>query len=139
MGRIVQQPGSEYDILVEDGDSLHVPPKLETVKVVGSVYYPISMRYSRGLDLRDYINRAGGPTDQGDISKAYVVYANGSVDRVRRGLVLRHTPEIEPGAFIVVPPKPVEERMSPQERALLISSIVSMASVVSTAIYQLTR
>ncbi len=139
LDRITAQPGSEFDLLVEDGDSLHVPPELETVAVKGSVYYPVSIRFARGLDLEDYINNAGGPTDNGDVSKAYVVYPNGSVDRVRRSVLFRHTPDIEPGAIIVVPPKPQEEKMSPQERALIISSIVTVASVVSTAIYQLTR
>lgn len=139
LDRILQSPGSEYDLLVEDGDSIHVPLRLETVKISGAVHYPVSVRYSRGLSFQDYINSAGGPTDQADLKKAYIVSAAGSVDRLNDRWILNRSPKIEPGAEIVVPTKPDEEKMTIQERTLVLSSIVSLAAVVSTTIFQLTR
>lgn len=137
LDRIMTEPLSNYDLLVEDGDSIHVPLRLETVKVSGAVYFPVNVRYIDGLDLMDYVGRAGGATDQADLKKAYVVYANGSVDRINKGLFLTHYPRMEPGAEIVVPVKPEEQKMSAQERTLIWSSIVSVAAVVSTTIFQI--
>lgn len=136
---IMNNPGSAVDLLVEPGDSIHVPQRLETVNVRGAVYHPANIRYQRGMDLMDYIDQAGGTTDQADLRRTYVVYANGSVDKINRTLFWRSYPNMEPGAAIVVPTRPEEEGMTVQERTMIWSSIVSVAAVVSTAIVQLTR
>lgn len=136
---IMEHPNTEVDLLVEAGDSIHVPLRLETVSVMGAVYYPANIRYKEGVDLMEYISQAGGTTDQADLNRTYVVYANGSVDKVSKTIFGNRYPRIEPGAAIIVPTEPENEGLTVQERTLIFSSIVSVAAVVSTAIVQLAR
>ncbi|MGH7879049.1 MAG: SLBB domain-containing protein, partial [Candidatus Binataceae bacterium] len=49
------------------------------VQVLGEVYNPNAIVYQPGLTVADYLNRAGGPTDEGDSDHIYVVQANGDV------------------------------------------------------------
>jgi protein involved in polysaccharide export with SLBB domain len=137
--QILARPGSEYDLLVQAGDSIYVPRLLQTVQVSGAVYRPSLARFVQGLSLRDYINGAGGPTDQADLDRAYVIYANGSVDRVRNGFLGDHYPRIEPGAEIVIPSKPENQGMTTQERTMMYYTMASIAAVLTTAIIQIVQ
>ncbi|MFW6157206.1 MAG: SLBB domain-containing protein [Balneolaceae bacterium] len=131
---ILRNPASEYDLFVEEGDSLHIPKELQTVVVRGAVFYPTSTRFDERKSFKDYIAAAGGHTKFARQNRAYIRYANGDVDRIRNFLFFKNRPEVKPGATIVVPEKPEERRMTPQERVGLYSSIVSTAAVVVTAI-----
>jgi protein involved in polysaccharide export with SLBB domain len=134
---ILAEPGSMDDLLILNGDSIYIPPRLQTVRVSGAVFQPTLVRYVPGLTLKDYISRAGGTTNVADYKRAYVIYPNGSADRLRdRFLFFDHYPRIEPGAEIVVPTRPEGMRMSAQERILIASSIVSLAAVIATTISQ---
>jgi polysaccharide biosynthesis/export protein len=72
-------PGSEGDIILEDGDVLMVPGPMQSVTVIGEVQSPTSILWERGLSRDDYINLSGGMTRRADASRVYVVRANGQV------------------------------------------------------------
>jgi len=139
LDRILNNPNSEYDLILREGDVLEIPKELQTVRVAGEVLFPISVRYERNLNVKDYIRAAGGASEMGRPKDAYVVYANGTVDRANRFLFFRNYPNVSPGATIYVPEKEVEPSLSPQERIGILSAIVSMAAIVSNTIFQLTR
>ncbi len=103
LDRIAANPGSEYDLIIKDGDVLSVPEILETISVRGGVLYPVSIRYEQGLGFREYINRAGGYSSKAIRKQAYVLQANGRVQRVKSFLFFKHYPKPEPGAEIIVP------------------------------------
>lgn len=136
---ILEEPGSKYDLLLEQGDSLHIPKELQTVRVEGAVLFPISSRYERSRNFRDYISSAGGFSDLALEKKTYIVYANGEVDRTKSFLLFRNYPKVRPGARIVVPTKADRRELSPQERVSILSAIISMSAIVATTINQLTR
>jgi len=129
LDRIVQQPDSKYDLLMEDGDVLTVPRRLTTVSVMGQVLNANRVRYERGRPLAYYIEQAGGFTAAAHKKKVFVQYANGAIAATRSG-ILRHYPKIEPGAEIIVPEKPAREKVSPQVLVGVMSAIVSMSAVV---------
>ncbi len=137
--KIVNAPGSKFDLYLQEGDSLVVPKQLQTVLVKGGVFYPTSVRYEEGRSYKDYITSAGGFNELAKKNQAYIVYANGDVDRTKTFLFLKDYPEVRPGATIVVPEKTPGQRMSPQERVSLLSAIVSTAALISTTIIQITR
>lgn len=137
--RVLNNPGSPYDLLLEKGDSLYIPKELQTVVVKGGVFYPTTVRFEKGRSYRDYITSAGGFTNLAQKKNAYVVYANGDVDRTKKFLFFRNYPEVRPGATIVVPKKEQARKLTPQERVSLLSAIVSTAAVLTSTILSISR
>ncbi|MFQ5586413.1 MAG: SLBB domain-containing protein [Thermodesulfobacteriota bacterium] len=111
--------GSEYDIVLEDGDTLTIPMKNSVVNVIGMVMSPGSYIYSEGLDYKKYIKMAGGFLRFADEDNVFIIKANGSVRKLSRGFFHWNTTrsrwevsafaeeieEIEPGDTIVAPEK----------------------------------
>ena len=136
---IMRNPGGKQDLKLQPGDILEVPTELQTVRVEGEVLFPVQVRYDDGLSLREAVSKAGGFTDQALKRRAYVVYANGEVDRTKRFLFFKNDPPIEPGATVVIPAKEEEAELSAQERIAIYSTIVSMAAIVTNTIFQIRR
>ncbi len=86
-GRVVVQllpvekmMGSSWDIELEDGDALSVPPRPQTVSVVGQVYNPTSILWDPGhSNVEHYLAKTGGPTKDAAKGEIYVVLADGTV------------------------------------------------------------
>jgi len=94
------------DIALEDGDSLHVPPRPSTVSVFGSVFNESSFLYGPDNSVSDYISLAGGPRKEADKDSIYVIRADGSVASNRNSGFLTaslDSTRIMPGDAIVVP------------------------------------
>ncbi|MFC3416602.1 SLBB domain-containing protein [Algoriphagus hitonicola] len=102
---ILKNPGSENDLLLEEGDILSVPKLLQTIRMRGDVVYPTTLRHESGRSLKHYINRAGGFERRANRKQTYVVYANGAVKRTTGFLGIRNYPPVEPGAEVIVPTK----------------------------------
>ena len=133
--KILQNPGSKYDLILQDGDILSVPRELQTVRLRGEFLYPITVRYDKGLTFRDYVSKAGGFSEDARKKKSYILYANGSVDRTRKFLFWNNYPRVEAGAEIIVPKRPDRQPMSAQAWIALSTSIATLALVIQ----QLTR
>jgi protein involved in polysaccharide export with SLBB domain len=103
--KILANPGSEEDLVLEEGDILNVPKLLQTVRMRGDVVYPTTLRHEQGRSLRFYINGAGGFDRRANRKQTYVVYANGAVKRTKGFLGVRSYPVVEPGAEVIVPSK----------------------------------
>lgn len=98
-----------HDVILQSGDSIHVPSVPHTVLVSGEVNNPGLLSFIAGDDVKDYINRAGGLTDSA--SYAVVTQPTGDAKRVNFGW-FRSNPEVADGASVVVyrtPPSPPEE------------------------------
>jgi polysaccharide export outer membrane protein len=109
--------GSEFDIELEEGDSLFIPPENRFVNVVGSVFAPGSFIYHLEFDYKDYISQAAGFSKYADTSNVYVLKVDGTANKVSRGFIGwnpfksrwevsafgEEVKEIEPGDTIVVP------------------------------------
>ena len=111
--------GSEYDIELEDGDNLYIPPRPSAVSVSGAVMSQGSYLFSEKLNFEDYIGMAGGYARYADIDNTYILKVDGSARRVSKGFMNYNNnksrweltafgeeiKEIEPGDIIVVPEK----------------------------------
>ena len=71
--------GSKYDLELEDGDTLTIPPMPWIVNVLGSVYNPTSIVYTRGKRADFYLSKVGGPTRDAEEGEMYIVKADGTV------------------------------------------------------------
>lgn len=130
--KILQDPGSKYDLILLPGDTLEVPKELQTVQMNGALLYPSSTRYDRSKGFKQYISEAGGFTKQADKGRAYVIYANGSVDRTGSFLLFKDYPKVKPGAEIIVPQK--QGGLSAQAWVGIGSTLASIALTIVTVI-----
>jgi protein involved in polysaccharide export with SLBB domain len=86
VGRIVlnpnslaELPSSTSDIALEDHDEIIIPKRPSSVNVMGEVYGATAVAYNPALTITDYIDRAGGLTQDADTDQIFVVKANGAV------------------------------------------------------------
>lgn len=91
-------------LVIMPGDSIVVPRENLFVEVVGAVNTPQLLQYVRPR-FKYYINAAGGVTQSGNLKGAYIQYADGKNRPVRRFLIFRNYPGVEPGSRITVPTK----------------------------------
>jgi protein involved in polysaccharide export with SLBB domain len=103
--KILQNPGSIEDLILNDGDEIMIPKRLQTIRIEGEVLYPTTVKYLPTLSFIDYVSRSGGFTKKSSPGKAFIIYPNGSVDRTRKFLFVKIYPKVEPGSEIIVPPK----------------------------------
>lgn len=126
----LRSPGSDDDLVLREGDILYVPEYVSTVKISGAVMYPNTVTYKEGENLKYYINQAGGFGNNAKKRKAFVVYMNGTVSRLRTG----NSKAIEPGCEIIVPSKEKRNKMSPAEILSIGTSTASLATMIATLV-----
>ena len=134
LDRILQSPGSKFDVILREGDILSIPRQLQTVRLRGELLYPITTRHDKTYSFKDYISQAGGFSSRARKSKAYVVYASGSAERTRSFLWFKNYPKIEPGAEIFVPQRRERRRLTAGEIAGIATSFVSLAILLDNFI-----
>ncbi|MGZ6276686.1 MAG: SLBB domain-containing protein, partial [Syntrophales bacterium] len=133
--------GSQYDIALEDGDSLYIPPRPSVVNVTGAVMSPGSFLYSERLDVGEFISMAGGYSRYADINSTYILKVDGSARRVTKGFFDWNTDksrweriaDVEPGDTIVVPEK-IERIAWLREIRDITQILMQMAVVTAVAI-----
>lgn len=128
--KAISNPGSDFDLVLREGDVLFIPEYINTVKISGAVMYPNTVLYKRGESLRYYINQAGGYGNLAKKKKAYVLYMNGTVSRLKS----RDKKAIEPGCEIIVPSKEEKKRMSTAEILGMGSTTASIAAMIATMV-----
>lgn len=127
LDKAIENPGSDDDLVLREGDRLVVPPYNGTVKVNGEVMYPNSVAYVQGKKAKYYINQAGGFTESAKKRQAYIMYMNGTIAKVNDGA------RPMPGCEIVVPTKSIT-KLSTTERLAVGTSIASIAAMIATVI-----
>lgn len=132
LDKIIANPGSKYDLLLLDGDSIKVPQKLETVSVKGQVLYPVKIRFDKQNDLSYYINAAGGFSKRAAKKRTYIIYANGSVKSTTRFFLFNNYPSVKAGSQIFVPDKGEKPPISAAELVGLTSGLASIAVLIFT-------
>lgn len=111
---------SNYDIALEGGDIIDVPPRPNVVNVLGRVFNPTSFVYLPDHALvEDYLARSGGLTRDADSSELYILRSDGTVfSRQQSSFGIKWSDEakrwsfggfmstmLEPGDTLVVPQK----------------------------------
>ena len=121
----IDNPGSDADLILRDGDVIVVPEYNGTVRVMGSVLYPNSITYKEGKNLKYYAKSSGGFDNQARKGKSFVIHMNGMVESGMSAKVL-------PGSIIIVPARNIKEPVNWTEIAGVISnSVTSVAMIIS--------
>ena len=92
--------GSDYDIQMEEDDSITIPSRASVVNVAGAVMAQGSYVYS-SHSYKNYISMAGGYADYSKPGKTFILKADGSALKAKKWLFF--STKIEPGDTVVVP------------------------------------
>lgn len=126
------------NILLEPGDSLHVPQYDGTVEVTGAVLLEARVLYEAGRSLQDYIERAGGYAENADRDRVVVTYPNGERRTRSRYLAFEREPDVQPGSNIFVPSDPIAEQDAVDWDSVLSRSL-GVISTLATLLLALDR
>ncbi|MEO7363522.1 MAG: SLBB domain-containing protein [Gemmatimonadaceae bacterium] len=134
LGYALRNRGVNDDLVLENGDSLDVPSRRQTVEVRGEVNAPTALAHARGKSLGFYIGAAGGSSAKGNARRAYVVQPNGKVESRHHLLgFITLDPTPRPGATVVVPAEdPNKPRINVAAAIGLVAQLlVSVAAIVA--------
>jgi len=120
--------GKPSDVELAGGDSLHVPSNPNSVHVLGNVYNPTTSLYEPWRNVRYYLDKVGGPTNEGDEDEMYLVKADGTVFSKNQASSLLFyngflSSPVESGDTIIVPQK--------MERTAWLRDIKDITTIIS--------
>lgn len=95
---VVATQGKVADILLQQGDTISIPRRSDSVLLSGEVFVTQAILYRDSLRARDYVALAGGFTDQAEKRRIVVIHSNGEVTASKN-------PVVRPGDEIIVMPK----------------------------------
>ena len=120
----------EKDLLLESGDRIFIPERSSTITVSGQVLSPTSFSFDPTFKVRDYINLAGGFSEDADKNRTLVIYPNGIASRVR---TWPNSPDLAPGTTLVIPrdPNPFDWLVFSQVLFPIISNFATSAAAIA--------
>ena len=99
--------GSTKDIILEDGDTLHIPKIQQSISVIGEVFVPSSHSYASDLSIDNYISLSGGVSPYADADNIYLIKSDGSmispIQLSSNRFFRSNSKDLQPGDSIVVP------------------------------------
>ena len=128
--KILANPHSAIDPVLQDGDVIVIPQYMTTVSVSGSVRKPNSVVYDPKMKLKDYISEAGGYAERARKSGTFILYPNGHIKELGRNASAK---DIMGGSKIVVPQKG-RSQWNLGTTLSTITTSVSMLAVIASLI-----
>jgi polysaccharide export outer membrane protein len=132
----LDDPSDQANILLQPGDSLHIPEYSPTVVVTGAVNSPVTVLYREGESFDYYLAGAGGYRSDADKGKISVRYANGLAQTRSKFLFWSSYPEPGPGSFVTVPTKDPDDRF---DTFGLVTGLVGILGSLTTVILVLAQ
>ena len=120
----------EKDLFLEPGDKIFIPERSSTITVSGQVLSPTSFSFDPTLKVNNYIDLAGGYSEEADKNRTLVIYPNGMASRVRNW---PNSPDLAPGTTLVVPrdPNPFDWLVFSQVLFPIISNFATSAAAIA--------
>lgn len=135
-GQVVLAQSMDRDeLLLENGDILKVPLKDNLVLISGEVLFPNALAFDKKLSFDDYVQKAGGYTQNADTARIVVAHRDGSFtqNEVDTGFFGKGTSKVKvnPGDEVLVLPKiDVKSRQIFKDMTQIIYQIAVSAKVV---------
>ncbi len=126
LDKALANPGSDYDLVLREGDKIIVPEYNNTVSVSGNVLYPNTIAYKKGKNAKYYINQAGGFGNRARKSATYIVHMNGTVNQMGKG------DKPTPGCQIIVPTKQKTDPAKVSQWLGIGSTTAAIATTIAT-------
>ncbi|MGD2047703.1 MAG: SLBB domain-containing protein [Gemmatimonadota bacterium] len=127
---------SSDNIILQPGDSLHIPQYSPTVTIRGAVNSPVTAQYREGEDLGYYIAAAGGYRSDADEGRVSVRYANGQARTRSKFLFWSNYPNPGPGSEVNVP---VQDPDAGIDWGAVVPPTISALGTITALIIAVTR
>lgn len=127
-GQLVIVENAWQDIILQQGDVIHIPEQSSVITVNGQVRTQGAMSFNPDYTVGDYVARAGGFTDNADDVQILVMHQNGESQVVNTAYY------VQQGDEIMVLPKVKTRRV---EIARGISQIIYQMAVAASVIIRL--
>ncbi len=108
--RALRDTGSRFNLVLQPGDSIHIPEYVPSVKLTGAVNSPGSVLWREGAGLSYYLSAAGGFAPHADKGSVSVRFANGEVRTRHQTLFGSSDPRPGPGSEVFVPSEDPNQR-----------------------------
>jgi len=120
----------EKDLTLEAGDRIFIPDRPSTITVSGQVLSPTSFTFNPSYNVKNYIDQAGGYSEEADKNRTLVIYPNGMTSRVRNW---PNSPDLAPGSTLIVPrdPNPFDWLVFSQVLFPIISNFATSAAAIA--------
>ena len=131
---VLRDASSRDNLLLVDGDSIHLPQYSGIVEVKGAVNAPRGVAWVPGKSLDYYIRAAGGTTRLSDVAHSYVTQPDGSVESVHeRRFLPDGVPKPRPGSVVTVTARdPTDKGPDTTARLAVLAQIVgSLVAIVA--------
>lgn len=129
---ILENPRSDLNFEVLDGDQIIIATKPNVVSIIGEVNAPGLYTYLRGANARQYIKMAGGYTPDANKGQVWVEFPDGKSAKLQRFLP---APKVEDGSTISVgrekETEPIDKTELAKEIASILASLVTTLFVIS--------
>lgn len=129
-------PYSRDNILLNEGDSIHIALFDDVVYVKGEVLAPSAVLFKSGQNVDYYIRQAGGLTQDADEDRIIAFLPSGK--KWEPGWFFIADPELPPGSSITVPKRvEKEDKTLPLVRDLV--TIIASLAAITVATVQITK
>ncbi len=134
--RALDNPYSRDNIVLNEGDSIHVAFSDDVVYVSGEVFTPTAVLYKKGEGVDYYIRQAGGLKQEADQDRIVAFLPGGK--KWEPGWFFVADPELPPGSSVIVPKKiEKEDKTLPVIRDM--ATILASLAAITVAIVQVTK
>lgn len=127
-GRVVITENSWQDVILQQGDIIHIPEQTSIISVNGQIRNQGALTYNENMTVGDYIAKSGGFLDNADEREILLVHQNGESE------VVSTAAYVQKGDEIMVLPKVKTRRV---EIARGISQILYQMAVAASVIINL--
>ena len=121
-------PGGPADVILRENDRLEIPVQSNVVRVFGAVMYPTAVNWNEKMTVADYIDAAGGYSQNARRAKKYLVSMGGRAKKVRSSM------RVEPGSEIFVPDKEKKNEKNDYTGLIAISSAAASLGTLGVAV-----
>jgi protein involved in polysaccharide export with SLBB domain len=120
----IENPGSKFDLVLQEGDVVFIPESNPVVAVKGAVQNQLKIYYDKDHPkLGYYISQAGGFSERPWRKRIYVTRANGKSEKTHNFGFFHFYPKVKPGSVINVPVRPEGKGLSSSITQGFISAI----------------
>lgn len=124
------------NIVLNEGDSIHVAFHEDVVYVYGEVFAPSAILYKKGESVDYYIRQAGGFKQEADESRVVAFLPSGK--KYESGWFFLGDPELPPGSTISVP-KVIEKEDKALPTIGNLATILASIAAITVAIVQISK
>ena len=99
------------DTILQDGDSIFIPRKINSIHILGEVRNPSTISYVQNMTISDAIKSGGNYTEYADTKNIIIVDPDGSINFIANRWGMTSSNDLQAGSIIYIQEKLVKLRV----------------------------